>query len=148
MHPNLTNLIWAGSAAGGAWKSTDFGQTWTTTCDDLFSMGVSDIAMPWNNPNIVYLATGDDDAGCTYTIGVMKSTDGGISWNQTGLSYQTSSRQQIHRLLSHPTIAGKLYAATSQGLFVTSDAGATWQKIHYQFPRFGNSTWIRSYDRV
>ncbi len=128
MHPNLTNLIWAGSAAGGAWKSTDFGQTWTTTCDDLFSMGVSDIAMPWNNPNIVYLATGDDDAGCTYTIGVMKSTDGGISWNQTGLSYQTSSRQQIHRLLSHPTIAGKLYAATSQGLFVTSDAGATWQK--------------------
>jgi len=48
MHPNLPNLIWAGSAAGGAWKSTDYGQTWKTTCDDLFSMGVSDIAMPWN----------------------------------------------------------------------------------------------------
>lgn len=128
MHPNLTNLLWAGSAAGGAWKSTDFGQTWITTCDDLFSMGVSDIAMPWNNPNIVYLATGDDDAGTTYTMGVVKSTDGGATWNQTGLSYQTSSKQQIYRLLAHPTIAGKLYAATSQGLFITTDAGVTWQK--------------------
>jgi len=128
MHPNVTNLIWAGSAAGGAWKSTDFGQTWKTTCDDLFSMGVSDIAMPWNNPNIVYLATGDDDAGCTYTIGVIKSTDGGATWNPTGLTYTTSSTQQIYRLLAHPTMAGKLYAATSQGLFVTTDAGVTWQK--------------------
>jgi len=128
MHPNLPNLIWAGSAAGGAWKSTDYGQTWKTTCDDLFSMGVSDIAMPWNNPNIVYLATGDDDAGSTYTIGVVKSTDGGTTWNPTGLTWVTSQTQQIYRLLADPKAAGKLYAATSQGLQVTTDAGVTWSK--------------------
>ncbi len=128
MHPNLPNLIWAGSAAGGAWKSTDYGQTWKTTCDDLFSMGVSDIAMPWNNPNIVYLATGDDDAGTTYTIGVVKSTDGGLTWNPTGLTWTTSQNQQIYRLLADPKAAGKLYAATSQGLHVTTDAGVTWSK--------------------
>lgn len=128
MHPNLPNLIWAGSAAGGAWKSTDYGQTWKTTCDDLFSMGVSDIAMPWNNPNIVYLATGDDDAGTTYTIGIVKSTDGGLTWNPTGLTWNTSQTQQIYRLLADPKAAGKLYAATSQGLHVTTDAGVTWSK--------------------
>ena len=128
MHPNLPNLIWAGSAAGGAWKSTDYGQTWKTTCDDLFSMGVSDIAMPWNNPNIVYLATGDHDGGHTYTIGVMKSTDGGSTWNSTGLTLITSQTQQIYRLLADPKAAGKLSAATSQGLQVTTDAGVTWSK--------------------
>lgn len=128
VHPNLTNLIWAGSAAGGAWKSTDFGKSWATTCDDLFSMGVSDIAMPWDNPNIVYLATGDDDAGCTYTTGVLKSTDAGKTWNPTELSFQTSSREQIYRLLAHPTQAGKLYAATSQGLYITTNAGVKWEK--------------------
>ncbi|MFZ9814933.1 MAG: VPS10 domain-containing protein [Candidatus Kapaibacteriota bacterium] len=128
VHPNLTNLIWVGSAAGGAWKSTDFGDTWNTTCDDLFSMGVSDIAMPWDNPNIVYLATGDDDAGCTYSTGILKSTDAGKTWNPTELSFQTSSRQQIYRLLAHPTQAGKLYAATSQGLYITTNAGVKWEK--------------------
>lgn len=128
LHPNVPSLIWVGSAAGGAWKSTDYGQSWSTTCDDLFSMGVSDIAMPWNDPNIVYLATGDDDAGSTYSTGIVKSTDGGKNWNPTDLTFQTSARQQIYRLISHPTIAGKLYAATSQGLYITTNAGAKWDK--------------------
>ena len=51
------------------------------------SNGVSGIAIDPNDSNTIYIATGDDDAGDSYSVGVMKSTDGGQTWNTTGLSY-------------------------------------------------------------
>ncbi len=44
-HPNDTNIIWVGSAGGGAWKSTNGGSSWSTVTDLLPTLGVSDIAI-------------------------------------------------------------------------------------------------------
>jgi photosystem II stability/assembly factor-like uncharacterized protein len=128
LHPLNPSLIWAGAAAGGAWKSTDMGRSWSSSTDNLLSIGVSDIAIEPTDINTVYLATGDDDLGTTYTIGVMKSTDGGQTWRETGLKYTTNVTAQIYRLLTHPKINGRLWAATSGGLFYSADAGTTWTK--------------------
>jgi hypothetical protein len=84
--PLSASTYYAGAPAGGFWKSTDNGQTWNTSTDDLPQIGVSGIAIDASNTNIIYIATGDDDAGDSYSVGVMKSIDGGNTWNITGLN--------------------------------------------------------------
>ena len=61
LNPDFPDVIWAGAAAGGAWKSSDKGTTWTPMTDGIPSIGVTDIATTITNPNLVYIATGDGD---------------------------------------------------------------------------------------
>jgi len=124
--PGNSSIIFVGTAAGGLWKSTNNGSTWTTNTDQLASLGVADIAIVPTNTNVMYLATGDIDAGDTKSIGVLKSTDGGNTWNATGLSWTTNQQRRIGKLLAHPTNANDIVAATSIGMYRSLDAGATW----------------------
>lgn len=128
-HPTNPNIIYVGTAAGGMWMSTDGGSTWTTTTDNLGSLGVSDIAIDPSNPTIIYIATGDYDAGDTYSIGVYKSTDGGLTWNATGLTYTTNQGRRIGRLLINPLNPTTLYAFTSAGIYRTRNGGSTWTLV-------------------
>jgi len=123
--PNTPTTIYAGVPAGGLWKSIDAGLTWITTTDDLPQIGVSGIAVDNNNTDIIYIATGDDDAGDTYSIGVMKSTDGGLTWNTTGLSV-SNSPDSMNDIYINPNDSNMLWVATNDGVYKSIDAGATW----------------------
>jgi hypothetical protein len=76
LDPNKSNTIYIGTPAGGIWKSTDAGMNWTPLSDYLPQIGVSGIVVDHTNSDIIYIATGDKDANDTYSVGVMKSTDG------------------------------------------------------------------------
>ena len=89
--PNNANIWYVGAPAGGIWKSTDAGSSWTNLFDDFPQIGVSGIAIDPNDSNIIYIATGDDDAADSYSVGVFKSIDGGASWQETGLIHSTSN---------------------------------------------------------
>ena len=123
--PNNPNTYYAGAPAGGIWKSTDSGITWAPLSDNLSQIGVSGIAIDYNNSNIIYIATGDDDAGDTYSIGVLKSTDGGATWNTTGLGASTSLFR-MNDIYINPNDSNMLWVATNQGLFKTTNGGSTW----------------------
>jgi hypothetical protein len=125
-HPTIPTTFWAGAPAGGLWKTTDGGVTWTTNTDYLTVTGCSDLAVDPSNTNILYLATGDGDAGDTYCIGVLKSTDGGVTWNSTGLTFGVNQTRQMRRLVINPSNPQILLAATNSGLYRTTDGGATW----------------------
>lgn len=124
--PANSNNIFIGTPAGGLWKSTNGGTSWTTNTDQLTVLGVSDIAIDPTNSQIIYIATGDGDAGDTYSIGVLKSTDGGTTWNSTGLSWTVNQVRTISRLLINPNSPSTLLACTSNGIYRTTDAGASW----------------------
>jgi hypothetical protein len=81
--PTNENIWYVGAPAGGIWKSTDAGTSWTNLFDDFPQIGVSGIAIDPNDSNIIYISTGDDDAADSYSVGVFKSVDGGASWQQT-----------------------------------------------------------------
>ena len=102
-HPTDPNIIWVGAPAGGLWKSTNGGISWTTLTDNLPVIGVSSIVINPSNPNIMYIATGDRDAGDTHSVGVLKSTNGGVTWSSTGLSYSVISNVLVKELIIHPT---------------------------------------------
>jgi chitodextrinase len=126
--PNNANTIYVGAPAGGIWKSTNAGANWTPLSDQLPQIGVSGIVTDPNNSNIVYIATGDKDAGDSYSIGVLKSTNGGTTWNTTGLSF-TNTSTRASEIFIHPTNSNILWVATNAGLYKTSDAGATWANV-------------------
>ncbi|MBL6962802.1 MAG: PKD domain-containing protein [Bacteroidetes bacterium] len=125
-HPNDTNIIWVGAPSGGLWKSTDGGVSWTTNTDNLPAIGVSDLLIHPTNPDIMYLASSDGDAYDTYSLGVLKSTDGGSSWNTTGLNWDIVYTRSIRKLIMHPANPDIILAATNAGIYKTTNAGVNW----------------------
>ena len=139
-HPTDFNTFWVGTPAGGLWKTTNFGATWTTNTDNMPVLGVSDIAINPTNPNIMYIATGDGDGGSlsactgspngdTKSIGILKSTDGGNTWNATGMNWSVTDAKLIRRLIINPNDPNILYAAASDGIWKTTNGGIAWVNI-------------------
>ncbi len=133
LHPTNVNIIWAGSALGGLWKSSNGGKQWSDVPYTQFlSMGVSDIAISQSDPNIIYVATGDDDGivdedRSYYSIGIIKTTDGGTTWQQTGIFKELEDAYIVTKLVVNPTKPDIVIAATSDGIYKSTDGGANWE---------------------
>ena len=124
--PSNPNTIYAATPAGGLWKSINSGNDWTPITDNLPAIGASGLAIDHNDSNILYLATGDGDGSDTYSFGVMKSTDGGLSWDPTSLIHNIADGVRCTKILMDPTNSQKLWVSTNQGMFVTTNAGDSW----------------------
>ena len=139
-HPTLAGTIFAGTPAGGIFKSTNSGTSWFNLNSYLPSLGVSSIVVSWADANDIYVLSGDGDSnigdggfvqGFDYirpSIGVLKSTDGGTSWQQTG-DFGLTGFYSTYRLVQSPTNANVLIAATSKGLFRTINGGTSWTLV-------------------
>jgi len=127
--PNTPSTIWVGSPAGGLWKSTNSGANWTVINDQLPNLGAAHLAIDPTNTNVMYLSTGDRDASDTYSIGLLKSIDGGLTWNTTGLSYTVNQMRNVNCVLIDYTNPQVLYAATGQGIYKSTDAGVNWLNV-------------------
>ena len=124
--PQNPQTLYIGAPAGGIWKSTDDGTNWTPLSDDLPQIGVSGIAIDPTDSNIIYIATGDDDAGDSYSVGVMKSTDAGQTWNTTGLTYLYTNNKTTNEIFIDPTNNSHIWVASTDGLQKSEDGGETW----------------------
>ncbi len=130
IHPTNSLTIFVGAGAGGLWQSTNGGTSWTTNTDNLGVIGCSDLAIDPITPTIMYLATGDGDAGDTKSIGVLKSTDGGVTWAVTGLTFAVNAQVLIRRLIINPVNTQILLAATSNGIYRTINGGTSWTPVN------------------
>ncbi|MES2776099.1 MAG: 3-coathanger stack domain-containing protein [Bacteroidota bacterium] len=129
-HPTDVNTIYMGTPAGGLWKSTNGGTTWIPRTDMLPTLGVSGIVVNWANGNDVFILTGDGDGGDMASIGVLRSTDGGLNWDRTGaFPGVTDKNYQGSKLVQHPSSSQTLLAATSSGIFKTTNSGGTWTLV-------------------
>ncbi len=133
-HPTDPNTLYAGSGTGGLWRTNNLGGTWTALTDNLPSLSIASVVVQQNNPNIIYILTGDGDGGTNWgyyvkerSSGVFKSTDGGTTWNTTGLNWNRSDAERYgFKLIQSPTNTNILMAATSNGIWRTTDGGNNW----------------------
>ncbi len=134
--PQTPSTIYAASATGGVFKSTNSGQTWFPIFDDQPLLTIGDIAIDPSNPQTLYVGTGEANGGHNNFAGggLYKSTDGGATWTFLGLEGTVS----IGRILVHPTLPERVYVAAvgsyfgpnpERGVFRSDDGGETWQQV-------------------
>ncbi|MDP5078689.1 MAG: hypothetical protein NWQ19_11360, partial [Nonlabens sp.] len=106
-HPTDMNqdVLFVGAPNGGVWKSTDGGTTWAPKLDFIAGTGITDIkTVPGTTfanymTQPIYVSTGDYDADHVKSIGVLKSTDGGETFNSTGLTYNLTQQETLGDLI-------------------------------------------------
>ncbi|MEA3504051.1 MAG: PKD domain-containing protein [Bacteroidota bacterium] len=123
-HPTDGNTFYVGAPAGGLWKTTDGGESWTSNTDDLPTLGVSSILIDYDNTDIMYLGTGDRDASDSQGVGVLKSINGGDTWElfNNGMDNAT-----VGRMIMDPDNSEVIIAATSSGIYKTTDGAVNWE---------------------
>jgi photosystem II stability/assembly factor-like uncharacterized protein len=129
-HPNDSSTIYAGAAGGGLWRTTDEGATWTPLGDNLPTPSVAGVAVSLTNPDIIVIGTGELPRGLVDGIGgvgILRSTDGGTTWNPTSLSYELVVDHGFHIVEAGPN--GTFLAGASDGLWRSSDDGQTWDQV-------------------
>ena len=127
LHPSDTNTFFVGSAAGGIWKTTNAGQTWSVNTDSLPTLGVSAIAINPSNPSIMYFGSGDRDAGDAVGYGVFKSTNGGATWT---ISNSGMGNRTVGKLIIDPNNTSVLLAACNGGIYRSTNSGASWSQTY------------------
>ncbi|MGE5313582.1 MAG: FlgD immunoglobulin-like domain containing protein [Acidobacteriota bacterium] len=70
----------------------------------------------WQNDAVVLAGTARN--------GIYRSTDGGVSWKQTGLR-----EGSVYAIAVDPRAPAHWYAGGNEGLFASTDTGATWWQI-------------------
>lgn len=140
-HPTDANTFYVGTLAGGVWKTSNGGASYAPFSDELASLGVASIVVNQGNPSEIYVLTGDgdsDNAGgwfipsfgyIRWSAGLFKSTDGGATWNKTGLSFNTSQKISAFKLIQDPSNPYVLLAAMSDGIYRTTDDAVTFTKV-------------------
>jgi len=136
--PGDPQTYYFGAVAGGLWKTTNGGVTWTPITDSLRAFSVGAITVDPSNPNTLYLGTGEPCLrnDISYGDGVYKSTDAGQTWIHLGLA---DSRHIAAILVDpqHPNIVlvaavGHAFGPNEErGVFRSRDGGKTWQKVLY-----------------
>src|SRR5437667_7255354 len=59
LHPRDPDTLYAGSANGGVWKTTDAGATWRPLADPDFSLPIGALGISLTQPDLLYAATGE-----------------------------------------------------------------------------------------
>ena len=125
-HPNDSEIIFAGAPSGGFWKTTNGGDWWVNLTDNLPTLGVSAIVINPNNPNEIYIGTGDRDGGDAPGLGVWKTIDGGETWIDPNFSIPNLV---IGMMVINPNDPSIVLAATNAGVYRTTNSGDSWALV-------------------
>lgn len=123
-HPTDSNILFAVSASGGVFKTSNEGISWKPISDFLPQTACASLAINPLKPNVMFLGTGD----ANYNgggFGVWKTNDGGSSWTQTTNGI---GNKLVSYILYTPNDTNTLIAACYDGIYKSTDAGASWVK--------------------
>ena len=138
IHPTQTNRLWAGSVGGGIWYSSNSGTSWSPVNDFMSNLAVSTIIIDPTNPNTMYAGTGEGffNADGIRGVGIFKSIDGGVTWNQLA-NTATADFYLVNRLAISPDGATLLAAVnsgtnsgpTTSGIWRSTNGGVNWTLV-------------------
>ncbi|MEQ9466835.1 MAG: PKD domain-containing protein [Ekhidna sp.] len=130
IHPTDPDILFVGTAGGGLWKSETGGNSWTTLSEEFPILGVTDFFIDPADPDKMYVLTGDAYGADTYSHGVFKSTDGGVSWaNNSNFSPQATDFRRMYRMIVDPNDSDILLIAGTSGIWKSEDGAESWTMV-------------------
>jgi photosystem II stability/assembly factor-like uncharacterized protein len=131
-----TDIMYAGTASGGLWKSLSAGITWEPIFDNQITASIGAVAVQQSNPDVIWVGTGEGNPRNSLNggYGVFKSIDGGKSWKSMGLE----KTRHIERVLIDPSNPNVVYVGAigspwgehaERGVYKTTNGGKSWRKI-------------------
>ncbi|CAN5368926.1 exo-alpha-sialidase [soil metagenome] len=136
-HPTDTNIIYAGAASGGLWRSVNYGSTWQPLTDNFPTMGIGAVALNHQNPSSIIIATGEGyDFGGEFTsgFGIFISHDAGLTWDTTNITAGLGDSFAGMDIAWNPNDTTKVCITTSFGVYFSSDGGATYSYVLDRLP--------------
>lgn len=134
---NSAQTYYVGAASGGIFKTTDGGSNWTSIFDEQEMLSIGDMAISENNNDIVWVGTGEVNAGGGSLAydgdGIYRSIDAGSTWESKGLPDVGS----ISKVLIDPNDENTVFVGamgplfrndTNRGVYKTTDGGASWEQ--------------------
>ncbi len=143
--PEDPNIIYAGSAGGGLWRSTTGGvggSAWEYISTGYPIHGVGAIEINPENSQEIYIGTGEVyNYGNTlggvairatrgsYGIGILKTTDGGATWSKA-LDWAYNEQGGVQALAIDPQNPEIVWAGTTEGTLRSTNSGADWELVN------------------
>lgn len=119
--PATPATLYSGLDGAGVYKSTDSGTNWTAATTQPANTRVKALAIKPGDGSKLYAAT--------YGGGAFKSSDSGANWSACA-----TQPTNLNLLSLTMDAAGKLYAGSEAGVFVSSDACASWAAMNTGLP--------------
>jgi len=130
------DIIYAGAASGGVWKTTSAGISWEPVFDKEATLAIGAISIQQDNPSVIWVGTGEGNPRNSLNggYGIYKSLDAGKTWKLMGLE----KTRHIHRIVIDPKNPNTVYVGAigspwgehpERGVYKTTDGGATWKRI-------------------
>ncbi|MGD1839988.1 MAG: WD40/YVTN/BNR-like repeat-containing protein [Thermonemataceae bacterium] len=147
IHPDNENVWYVSVGSGGVWKTENSGTTWNSLFDGQKSYTIGCLALDPQNPEIVWVGTGENVGGrhIGYGDGIYKSEDGGKSWKNMGLK----ESEHLSKIIIHPTNSNIMWVASQgplwskggeRGIYKSTDGGKTWNRT------LGDEEWVGATD--
>lgn len=144
VHPTNSLVIYAGTAGGGVWKSSDGGVLFQPIFDD-YCQSIGAVALDPNDPdNTIYVGTGETWTRNSVSVGdgLYKSNDGGSNWKKIGFEHS----DRIANIIVNPNNSNEIYVgvlgalwgdSTERGVYKSTDGGDTWEQLLFVDQRTG-----------
>jgi PKD repeat protein/photosystem II stability/assembly factor-like uncharacterized protein len=116
-----SNVLYAGTATAGVWKTTNKGENWIHLTKSLILGTVYALEIDRLNEDIVYFG----GAGKVY-----KTINGGNTWSETGDATFNAASKTVKDIIQSPVNQNELWLAANEGLYHTTDAGLNWTLLY------------------
>ena len=124
VHPTNPDIVFAGAAQGGVYRSTNGGISWTPLMDGAQSLAIGAIAIAPSNPEIVYVGTGEPNFSTDsfFGVGVYRIDNASTTATLTGPLNRDAggadvfTGRAIGEIIVHPTNAGAIFVASTSGI--------------------------------
>jgi PKD repeat protein len=114
------NLLYAGTANAGVWKTTDKGLNWTNVTKAMMVGQVLSVELDHTVQNTAWFGAENK---------LYKTTDGGATWNIVGDATFNSVNHSIRDIVLHPTNNQILFVCSNQGLYRSTNAGTSFTQV-------------------